>query len=126
MKQFLGCSGPLDIYEGSRLLTGNHVEGTVKQLTSSDREGARMKEHGLLCTSSVALGVRIGGCWQVSDYSTMIYIPRDKAYQCLDCGGIGNQSTSCPACASTHLQGIAGVLDRVTDAEERRLLHRPC
>ena len=61
----------------------------------------------------------------MSDYSTMIYIPRDKAYQCLDCGGIGNQSTSCPACASTHLQGIAGVLDRVTDAEERHLLHSP-
>ena len=36
--QFLGCSGPLDIYEGSRLLTGNHVEGTVKQLTPAEEE----------------------------------------------------------------------------------------
>ena len=38
MKQFLGCSGPLDIYEGSRLLAENHVEETVKQLTPAEEE----------------------------------------------------------------------------------------
>lgn len=36
--QFLGCSGPLDIYEGSRLLAENHVEETVKQLTSAEEK----------------------------------------------------------------------------------------
>ena len=38
MKQFLGCSGPLDIYEGSRLLAENHVEETVKQLTPAEEK----------------------------------------------------------------------------------------
>jgi len=50
----------------------------------------------------------------MSDYSTMIYIPLISAYLCSDCKCIGNRSTSCPACASTHLQGIAGVLDMET------------
>jgi hypothetical protein len=42
----------------------------------------------------------------------MQHIPLESAYLCPDCNSIGNNSRSCPACASTVLMSLAGVLDR--------------
>ncbi len=48
--------------------------------------------------------------------ATMQHIPLAHAYLCQDCNSIGNCSVQCPACASCVLMGLAGVLDRETDA----------
>lgn len=40
------------------------------------------------------------------------HIPLDRAYLCSDCSCVGNNSRTCPACASEVLMGLAGVLDR--------------
>jgi hypothetical protein len=45
-------------------------------------------------------------------FDTMQHIPLSSAYLCQDCGCIGNCATQCPACASSVLLGLAGVLDR--------------
>jgi hypothetical protein len=53
----------------------------------------------------------------------MQHFPLKSAYLCQDCNSIGNNSRACPACASTVLMSIAGVLDReVIVAEEGRVL----
>ena len=48
----------------------------------------------------------------------MEYIPISSAYLCADCNSIGNNSQRCPACASTVLMNLAGVLDREVEAEQ--------
>jgi hypothetical protein len=53
----------------------------------------------------------------------MEYIPINSAYLCADCNSIGNNSQRCPACASTALMNLAGVLDR--EVEEERILSFP-
>ena len=40
------------------------------------------------------------------------HIPLMKAYLCQDCNAVGNSAMSCPACASSVLLGLAGVLNR--------------
>jgi hypothetical protein len=56
-------------------------------------------------------------------FLTMQHIPLESAYLCPDCNSIGNNSRSCPACASTVLMSLAGVLDReVAQAVEQRVL----
>jgi DNA-directed RNA polymerase subunit RPC12/RpoP len=51
-------------------------------------------------------------------YLKMQHIPIGSAYLCADCNAIGNNSTRCPACASTVLMNLAGVLDRSVEAEQ--------
>jgi hypothetical protein len=56
-------------------------------------------------------------------YLMMQHFPLKSAYLCQDCDSIGNNSGKCPACASTVLMSVAGVLDReVMVAEEVRAL----
>lgn len=43
---------------------------------------------------------------------TMQHIPLRGAYLCQDCNAVGNCAMTCPACASTVLLGLAGVLNR--------------
>jgi hypothetical protein len=45
-------------------------------------------------------------------YPNMQHIPLKSAYLCQDCNSIGNCSAQCPACASSVLLSLAGVLDR--------------
>ena len=40
------------------------------------------------------------------------HFPLTRAYLCQDCNAVGNNAMHCPACASTVLLGLAGVLDR--------------
>ena len=50
----------------------------------------------------------------------MQHIPLATAFLCADCASVGNSSSWCPACSSTHVQSLANVLDRqlrVRDAE---------
>jgi hypothetical protein len=42
----------------------------------------------------------------------MQHIPLTGAYLCQDCNAVGNNAMNCPACASTVLLGLAGVLNR--------------
>jgi hypothetical protein len=42
------------------------------------------------------------------------YIPLSSAFLCQDCSNIGNDALVCPACASTVLLPLAGVLGRET------------
>jgi hypothetical protein len=46
------------------------------------------------------------------NFLSMQHIPLASAYLCPDCNCIGNCSVRCPACASSVLLGLAGVLDR--------------
>ncbi len=48
--------------------------------------------------------------------SEPVHIPLTAAYVCLDCNSVGNCAMQCPACASTMLMGLAGVLNREVDA----------
>jgi len=43
---------------------------------------------------------------------SMEHIPLAGAYLCTDCNSVGNCAMKCPACASTVLLGLAGVLNR--------------
>jgi hypothetical protein len=42
----------------------------------------------------------------------MQHIPLTGAYLCQDCNAVGNSAMNCPACASTVLLGLSGVLNR--------------
>lgn len=60
---------------------------------------------------------------EMMTYLMMQHFPLKSAYLCQDCNSIGNNSGACPACASTVLMSLAGVLDRqVKVAEEGRVL----
>ena len=41
----------------------------------------------------------------------MQHIPLTSAFLCADCASVGNSSSWCPACSSTHIQSLAQVLD---------------
>jgi hypothetical protein len=43
---------------------------------------------------------------------SMQLIPLSTAYLCQDCSVVSNSPHQCPACASSVLMGLAGVLDR--------------
>jgi len=47
----------------------------------------------------------------------MQHIPLMRAYLCQDCSCVGNCAEHCPACASTALIGLAGVLNREPEDE---------
>ena len=51
---------------------------------------------------------------------TMQHIPLASAYLCQDCNCVGNCAWQCPACASSVLMNLAGVLDREPEVEEAR------
>jgi hypothetical protein len=55
-------------------------------------------------------------------YSTLQHIPLRSAYLCQDCNSIGNCAMQCPACASSVLMNLSGVLNREAAMEERREL----
>jgi hypothetical protein len=48
----------------------------------------------------------------------MQLIPLSSAYLCQDCNCVGNNANQCPACASSALLGLAGVLDREPKKEQ--------
>jgi len=50
-------------------------------------------------------------------FATMQHIPLTSAYLCQDCNCVGNSSKQCPACASEVLLGLAGILNRESDAK---------
>lgn len=50
--------------------------------------------------------------------SNLQHIPLMGAYLCQDCNSVGNSSMSCPACASTVLLSLSGVLDREAAATQ--------
>jgi len=51
----------------------------------------------------------------------MQHIPLDCAYLCQDCNSVGNCPTQCPACASSVLLSLAGVLDREPEEDVRSI-----
>jgi RNA polymerase subunit RPABC4/transcription elongation factor Spt4 len=48
------------------------------------------------------------------------HFPLNRAYLCQDCNAVGNNAMNCPACASTVLLGLAGVLDREEAAQKTK------
>lgn len=50
----------------------------------------------------------------MTEHSMKSYIPLSSAFLCQDCSNIGNDALVCPACASTVLLPLAGVLGRET------------
>ncbi len=46
------------------------------------------------------------------------YFPLTSAYLCQDCESVSNNAMACPACASSVLMGLAGVLDRKDEKPE--------
>jgi hypothetical protein len=52
---------------------------------------------------------------------TMQHIPLTGAYLCQDCNSVGNNAMNCPACASTVLLGLAGILNREEAVDERAI-----
>ena len=47
------------------------------------------------------------------------YIPLDTAYLCTDCDCISSNPQQCPACASKHLMGLSGILNRESNEKDR-------
>lgn len=54
----------------------------------------------------------------------MQHIPLSSAYLCQDCDSVGNCAWQCPACASSVLMNLSGVLDREVDSEENLAINR--
>lgn len=50
-------------------------------------------------------------------FNLMQHMPLTCAYLCADCHCVGNCANHCPACASTALIGLAGVLNREENEE---------
>jgi hypothetical protein len=55
-------------------------------------------------------------------YCAMQHIPLSFAYLCQDCNCVGNCAEQCPACASSVLMNLSGVLDREVEREEQPTL----
>ena len=51
------------------------------------------------------------------NFISMMHIPLTSAYLCPNCSCIGNCAERCPACASSALLSLAGVLDRNHEEE---------
>lgn len=51
-------------------------------------------------------------------FVSMQHMPLSSAYLCEDCHCIGNCAEQCPACASTALMCLAGILNRELPAEQ--------
>jgi len=47
--------------------------------------------------------------------STSQCFPLASAYLCQDCESVSNSAMACPACASSVLMGLSGVLDRTEE-----------
>ena len=54
-------------------------------------------------------------------FVSMQHIPLSKAYLCEDCDCVGNCSEQCPACASSALLCLAGILNRERPHETAHL-----
>lgn len=54
-------------------------------------------------------------------FAAMQHMPLSCAYLCEDCHSVGNCSERCPACASTALINLAGILNREPPMEEPRI-----
>jgi hypothetical protein len=50
-------------------------------------------------------------------FNSMQHMPLTCAYLCADCHCVGNCPSHCPACASSALIGLAGVLNREESEE---------
>jgi hypothetical protein len=53
----------------------------------------------------------------------MQHIPLSSAFLCQDCNCIGNCPSQCPACASSVLLNLSGVLDREVEREEHSAMN---
>ena len=56
----------------------------------------------------------------------MQHIPLGQAFLCADCASVGNSSSGCPACSSTHIQSLANVLDRAHAPEDAASRKETC
>jgi hypothetical protein len=56
-------------------------------------------------------------------HCTMQHIPLSCAYLCQDCNCVGNCARQCPACASSVLMNLSGVLDREVEREKHPALN---
>jgi ferredoxin len=56
-------------------------------------------------------------------HCNMQHIPLSSAYLCQDCNSVGNCARQCPACASSVLMNLSGVLDREMEREEHSALN---
>jgi hypothetical protein len=45
-------------------------------------------------------------------FAAMLHMPLMSAYLCPDCDCVGNSALRCPACGSTVLLGLSGILNR--------------
>jgi hypothetical protein len=50
-------------------------------------------------------------------FNSMQHMPLTCAYLCADCHCVGNCASYCPACASSALIGLAGILNREESEE---------
>jgi hypothetical protein len=51
------------------------------------------------------------------------HIPLSSAYLCQDCNSIGNCARQCPACASSVLMNLSGVLDREVECAKHQAVN---
>ena len=71
---------------------------------------------------------RVANSLSVQNPNAQTHIPLASAYLCQDCNAVGNNSRTCPACASEVLLGLAGILNRdptATTNEEEEYLSSP-
>ena len=58
-------------------------------------------------------------------HCAMQHIPLSSAYLCQDCDCIGNCPSQCPACASSVLLNLSGILDREVELQQQPALAYP-
>ncbi len=51
-------------------------------------------------------------------FVSMQHMPLSSAYLCEDCHCVGNCAEQCPACASTALMSLSGILNRKLPLQE--------
>ena len=54
-------------------------------------------------------------------FVSMQHMPLSSAYLCEDCHCVGNCAEQCPACASSALMCLAGVLNRQQPIEQTQI-----
>jgi len=54
-------------------------------------------------------------------FVSMQHMPLSSAYLCEDCHCVGNCAVQCPACASTALLCLAGILNREAAGDSEQM-----
>ena len=93
---------------------GDSAEETPPPHIASNAKGKGVGGpcRGCLCRADHDRGESMTHC-------KMQHIPLSSAYLCQDCNCVGNCAEQCPACASSVLMSLSGVLDREVDRDER-------